>query len=260
MKPFDNAMIFDAYDRILAWLKGRHAGQARLIDRRIPSGAVVAILSRRCLYALRGLIKTTVLQQRPRVMFAGPGVVLRHARFCRFGRNVTLETGVTIDALSQTGVVFGDQVSIGAYSIVRCSHLANLGEGLTMGSYCSCDAWCFFGAGGKITIGSNVMMGQHTSFHAETHLHESTDLPIRSQGVEPRPITIEDDCWIGANVTFLGGAYVGRGSIVAAGAVVRGTFPPYAVIAGVPAKIVKSRLAPKRESEEALIESRAVGD
>ncbi len=147
-----------------------------------------------------------------------------------------------IDGLSQRGIVIGDNVSIGSHTIIRGGSMNNIGEGLAIGSDCSCDAWCFFGAGGMITIGDLVIMGQHTSFHAETHLHASTEVPIRTQGIQPQPITIEDDCWIGSNVTFLGGAHVSRGSIVAAGAVVRGVFPPFVIIGGVPAKIIKSRL------------------
>jgi acetyltransferase-like isoleucine patch superfamily enzyme len=212
------------------------------IDRRIPLGLVVSLLLRRCVYAIRGLVKTSLLQFRPKILFLGSRVVLKNARMCYFGKNVTLETGVMIDGLSQRGVVIGDNVSVGSHSIIRGGSMNNIGEGLIIGSDCSCDAWCFFGAGGMITIGDLVIMGQHTSFHAETHLHASTEVPIRTQGIQPQPITIEDDCWIGSNVTFLGGAHVSRGSIVAAGAVVRGAFPPFVVIGGVPAKIIKSRL------------------
>ena len=55
-------------------------------------------------------------------------------------------------------------------------------------------------------------------------------------------ILVEDDCWVGANVVFLDGAHVGRGSVVAAGAVVRGKIPAYSVVAGVPARVLRSRL------------------
>ena len=118
----------------------------------------------------------------------------------------------------------------------------HLGEGMTIGRNSSCDAFSFFGAGGRITIGENVIMGQHVSFHAETHNHSDTDVPIRSQGVTRKPIVVEDDCWVGANVTFLGGAHVSRGSIVGAGAVVNKQYPAFSVIAGVPATVIRSRL------------------
>ena len=65
---------------------------------------------------------------------------------------------------------------------------------------------------------------------------------------------IENDCWIGTNVTLLPGAYIGRGSVVAACALVNKTIPPYAVVAGIPAKIIgcKFNLEQILKHEEAL--------
>ena len=63
------------------------------------------------------------------------------------------------------------------------------------------------------------------------------------------PVVIEDDVWCGANVTILKGVTIGHGSIVAAGAVVTKSFPPYSIIGGVPAKLIKKRLS-DGEAEE----------
>lgn len=54
-------------------------------------------------------------------------------------------------------------------------------------------------------------------------------------------VTIEDDVWTGANITILKGVTIGRGSVVAAGSVVTKSCPPYSIIGGVPAKIIKYR-------------------
>jgi acetyltransferase-like isoleucine patch superfamily enzyme len=59
---------------------------------------------------------------------------------------------------------------------------------------------------------------------------------------------IEDDCWVGANTTFLDGAHVGRGCVIAAGSLVRGEIPPYSVLVGSPARVLKSRLPAGTES------------
>ena len=63
------------------------------------------------------------------------------------------------------------------------------------------------------------------------------------------PVIIEDDVWLGCNVTILKGVTIGRGSVVAAGAVVTKSCEPYSLIAGVPARVIK-----KRFSAEVIVE------
>ena len=63
------------------------------------------------------------------------------------------------------------------------------------------------------------------------------------------PIVIEDGVWCGANVTILKGVTIGKDSIVAAGAVVTKSFPPYSIIGGVPAKLLKKRFTEEQIQE-----------
>ena len=95
--------------------------------------------------------------------------------------------------------------------------------------------------GGVIVFGDNVLVGPNVVLRAADHRFERTDIPIRDQGHIAGSITIEDDVWLGANVTVLSGVRIGRGAVVAAGAVVATDVPPYAVVGGVPAKILKMR-------------------
>jgi acetyltransferase-like isoleucine patch superfamily enzyme len=68
------------------------------------------------------------------------------------------------------------------------------------------------------------------------------------------PVVIEDDVWCGANVTILKGVTIGRGSVIAAGAVVTKSFPPYSIIGGVPARLIKMRFTPEQiEEHEKLL-------
>ncbi|MEE1104690.1 MAG: DapH/DapD/GlmU-related protein, partial [Ruminococcus sp.] len=69
-----------------------------------------------------------------------------------------------------------------------------------------------------------------------------TDIPMMEQGkLEPKPVTIGDDCWIGRRVMILPGVHIAEGCVIGAGAVVTKNIPPYSVAAGVPARVIKSR-------------------
>ena len=75
------------------------------------------------------------------------------------------------------------------------------------------------------------------------HAFADPNKTLKSQGSTSKGIVIEDDVWIATNSSILDGVTIGKGSVVAAGAVVNKDVPPYSVVGGVPAKILKSRLA-----------------
>jgi len=80
------------------------------------------------------------------------------------------------------------------------------------------------------------------SLIASGHAYQRRDLPINKQGTaNAAGLTIGDDVWIGANAVVLPGVVVGTGAVIAAGAVVTADVPPYAVAAGVPARVVGER-------------------
>jgi acetyltransferase-like isoleucine patch superfamily enzyme len=86
-----------------------------------------------------------------------------------------------------------------------------------------------------------VLIAQDCIFRAGNHVFERIDIPIRKQGHAGGDIVIEDDVWIGARVILLAGVSIGRGAIVAAGAVVTKSVPPYAIVGGIPARLIKMR-------------------
>lgn len=92
----------------------------------------------------------------------------------------------------------------------------------------------------KVIVGDNVLLGPNVVLTTATH---SQDYRIRNHDGESdimgAPIIIEDDVWIGANVTVMPGVTIGRHSIVGAGSVVTKDVPPDTVVAGVPAKVIK---------------------
>jgi len=92
------------------------------------------------------------------------------------------------------------------------------------------------------TIGNYVMIAPGVSLLANMHNYKSTDTPMILQGKQiGNPVLIEDDVWLGRNVIVMPGVHIGKGSIVAAGAVVTKDVPAFTIVGGVPAKIIQSR-------------------
>lgn len=93
----------------------------------------------------------------------------------------------------------------------------------------------------QVTIGSNVSIAPNVVIIGANHMFTNPDKTIKSQGCTSKGIIIEDDVWIATNSSILDGVTVGKGSVIAAGAVVNKDVPPYSVVAGVPAKVIKQR-------------------
>ncbi len=92
-------------------------------------------------------------------------------------------------------------------------------------------------------IGDNVMMGPDCYIHSRNHAFERIDIPMMKQGYsETKPITIEDDVWIGRGVTIMVGRHIAKGSIIAACCVLTKDFPEYSVVGGNPSRIIRSRI------------------
>jgi acetyltransferase-like isoleucine patch superfamily enzyme len=173
-------------------------------------------------------------------VFVGKSCAISNKRNIVFGKNVTIENNTTIDGYAYEKIVFGDNIKIGAYSLISCtSHLSKFGKGLKIGNNSAVGRFTEFGAAGGIEIGNDVIMGSYISFHSENHKFNDTTKLIREQGVSSQGIKIGNNVWVGAKVTFLDGSNVGNNSVVAAGAVVNGIYPDNVVIGGIPSKILK---------------------
>lgn len=108
-----------------------------------------------------------------------------------------------------------------------------LGNRSRIGSYSRVD---------NIHIGNDVMIGSELITIVRNHKFDRIDVPMIDQGFgEIKPIYIDDDVWIGNRVTLLPGVHIHAHSVIAAGAVVTKDVPEFAVVGGVPAKILKFR-------------------
>lgn len=95
-----------------------------------------------------------------------------------------------------------------------------------------------------IKIGANVMMGPNCYILQQNHVFDKIDIPMRLQGYKDngKMVVIEDDVWIGRNVTMTPGRYISKGTIIGACCLLTKDFPAYSVVGGVPSKLIKSRI------------------
>jgi maltose O-acetyltransferase len=113
---------------------------------------------------------------------------------------------------------------------------------------------------GPLHIGRDVMMGPRCILLASSHAFGSVDVPMNRQGfLDDRPIVIEDDVWVGAGSIVLPGVRIGTGSIVGAGSVVTRDVPPRTVVAGNPARAVRSRSGDAATAPSELLDPAADG-
>ena len=123
---------------------------------------------------------------------------------------------------------------------VNVERHARFGRGVTLGD--NSGIGLNASVGEQTRIGNDVMMGPDCLIYTVMHRFDRTDIPMREQGYTPvRPVVIGDDCWIGSRVTIMPGVTLGHGCVVGAGPVVTRDVPPYAVVAGVPARVVRYR-------------------
>ena len=202
------------------------------------------IVKYRGLQIVRGFFSRCKISMSGGLLFCGRTVVIEHGYQIKSGPNLILEDYVQINALSDKGVIFGRNVTIGKAVIIMCTGvIANKGVGLEIGDYSAIGAQSFIGCQGGVKIGSNVIMGPGVRIFSENHNYDDISVPIRLQGESRKGVVVEDDCWVGSGVTILDGVTIGSGSLIAAGSVVAKSIPPFSVVAGVPAKVIKVRKA-----------------
>lgn len=213
------------------------------MDSQISKKDKLIIYSRTFAKIFRGGGRRLFLKQAKGLFLVGKGVQISHGKHITCGKNVKFEDFSEIHGLCSDGLVFGDYVTISRGVMIRpSSYYGNdLGKGLVMGEHSSIGPYGYVGCSGMITIGKNVMFGPKCSLFAENHNFSDIEKNIKSQGVNKKGITVEDDCWIGSNVVILDGVTIGKGSVIGAGTLITKDVPAGSVVMDKREKRIKER-------------------
>jgi acetyltransferase-like isoleucine patch superfamily enzyme len=156
--------------------------------------------------------------------------------------NITLDKSVVLhgDAVLSARAPGKITLGEGCY-IYSQARLIAQGGFIKMGKHVSVNPFSILYGHGGLTIGDHVSIASHCTIIPANHRFEALDKPIGDQGEDRQGIRIDSDVWIGSHATILDGVHIGEGAIVAAGAVVTKDVPDYAIVGGVPARILKYR-------------------
>lgn len=160
----------------------------------------------------------------------------------KIGKAFLIGLGYSIWKCNLQNVTIGDNVQIGSRAwiqtvpIEKCPKpILFIGDNVHIGRNAT------ISAAKKISIGKNCLIAYNVSILDHNHAFENVDLPPLLQGIdEPEEIEIGDDCFLGAHSFILKGVVLGKHCIVGANSVVTSSFPPFSVIAGIPARKIRS--------------------
>ncbi len=156
----------------------------------------------------------------PRAHF-GPDCDIRHGLHLSLGRNATLEIGPRCILDRDMTLAVDGRLSLGVRVI--------------FGHHCT------LAVADSLIIGDNSLLAEMVSIRDHDHAFDRLDVPIRLQGMVSAPVVIGQNVWLGAKVTVVKGVTIGDDAIVAAGAVVTRDVPAGAIVAGVPARLLRWR-------------------
>jgi len=201
---------------------------SQMISRKPVTGDIVMRYRKLVIFLFQGLYYIVGRNLPPSYSFSSLGRLSKKCRalvckqfFHYTGRNVNIEHGA----------YFGS------------GHLVEIGNNSGIGVDCHVPA--------DIQIGNDVMMGPEVLIigRNQNHSFDDVNTPMRLQGYKDAPpVIIEDNVWLGARVIVLPGIRIGTGAVIGAGAIVTKDVPPFAICAGNPARIIRSRNDPKDQS------------
>lgn len=166
-------------------------------------------------------------------------VRIRYADHIRLARGAYIDESVYLHAMPD-GIEIGENTYVMHHAELHVFNFRNLPHAhIKVGKNCLISEFNVLRGQGGITIGDNVYTSPFVQMVAVNHVYQDRGQPIISQGITAQGITIEDNVWIGSAAIILDGVRIGKGAVVAAGAVVTKEVPPFTIVAGIPAQVVK---------------------
>ena len=188
---------------------------------------------------VRGLLYRLILRMDGWVAIES-GVRLRFASHIRLGHGVYLDQGAYLHACPN-GIELGPGTIVMHGAVLHVYNFRNLpNAGIKVGRDSLIGEYTVIRGQGGVSIGDRVYTSPFTQIIAVNHVFDDPDRPFVEQGITAEGVVIEDDVWLGAGAVVTDGVRIGKGSVVAAGAVVTKDVPPHTVVAGVPARPIKS--------------------
>lgn len=187
---------------------------------------------------LRSKLYPLMLGEVGKGVYFGTNVILRHPHKIHLGDNVVIDDNCVLDAkgTANQGIFIGNGVFIGRNTILCCKDGdIHIDDNVLIGFNCEIFSGHF------VKLGKNIQIAAYSYLNGGTHDYGRVDIPVLEQQRSARGIIVEDNAWLAANVKVLDGVIIGQDAIVGAGAVVYQDVPPFAIVGGVPARLIRLR-------------------
>jgi acetyltransferase-like isoleucine patch superfamily enzyme len=188
--------------------------------------------------ALRGLLYRPLFATIGRGVVLGRGLTLRHPRRISIADGALIDEGCMLDASGAA-----DGLAIGAGTLVSRGTILSCKQGpIRLGSRVNLGWRCMVSSVGGVEIGEEALFAGGCYVGGGRYHLEDRGRSVASQGSYSRgPVMVGARSWVGAHAVVLDGVTIGEGAVVAAGAVVADDVPPFAIVGGVPARVIRDR-------------------